>query len=279
MNLPVMRDGVLVAVDGLTGWAAVRVAAGFAARRATTLTVVHVVDAPLLPRSHGPDPLPAAVDVARTAFPHVDVRPLGRTGPVTSSLAELAEEHALVVLGSRGPGAFRDLAFGSHGLDLIAHAPCPVVVVRPGADRIRSGAPVVVALEGGPLDEPVLDFAFAEAADRGVSLIATRRVDRLRPAGRLVLAALAPASGPDAEAEVDAELAPWSDRYPQVRVQVEIRHGRPAASILDTARGAALLVVGSRGRGVRTGLALGSVSQAVLHHVHSPLAIVPTAPR
>lgn len=278
MNLPRASPGVLVAVDGMGDSAAVRVAAGFADRRAVPLTVVHVVEASLLPRAPGPDPLPVAVDVARTMYPHLDVRALGRTGPVRTVLAELAEEHELIVLGSRGHGSLRDAAFGSHGLDLAAHAPCPVVVVRPGPARPRSGAPVVVALGGSASDAPVLEFAFAEAADRGVSLIAVRSVDRLRPAGRLVFAALAPASAADPEEEVRAELRPWSDRYPGVRVQVEICHGRPATSILDTTRGAALLVIGCRGRGARTALALGSVSQAVLHHVHTPIAIVTACP-
>lgn len=278
MNVPGAAGGVLVAVDGMTDLAAVRVAAGFAHRRGVPLTVVHVVEASLLPRTYGADPLPAAVEDARAAHPLVDVRPLARTGPVTAVLAELAEDHDLVVLGSRGHGALRDAALGSHGLSLAARARCPVVVVRPGAGRLRPSAPVVVAVDGRASDEAALGFAFAEAACRSASLIAVRGVDRLRPAGRLVLAALAPASVPDPEEEVCAELAPWSARYPQVRVQVEIGHGRPAASILDTARGAALLVIGSHGRGARAGLALGSVSQAVLHHVHSPIALVPASP-
>ncbi|HEY7708178.1 MAG TPA: universal stress protein [Gaiellaceae bacterium] len=50
----------------------------------------------------------------------------------------------------------------------------------------------------------------------------------------------------------------------------------PAAqSLLDVARGADLLVVGTRGRGGFTGLLLGSVSQQVSHHAPCPVVIVP----
>lgn len=279
MTSPVPPGDVLVAVDGTTGVEAVRVAASFAQRWGSALTIVHVVGAPLVPRPHGPDPLPAAVDAAVREAPRLEVRPLARTGPVTSVLAELAEQYGLLVIGSRGHGALRDAAVGSHALDLAGTCPCPVVVVRPGADRPRSSAPVVAALTGGPADAPVLDFAFAEAARRGVTVIAARAVERFRPSGRLVLAALAPGLGVEPADELRSEIEPWCDRYPQVRTLTEVTHGRPAASILDTARGAGLLVVGSRGRGPRAGLVLGSFSQAVLHHVHSPLVIVPPAGR
>jgi nucleotide-binding universal stress UspA family protein len=48
-----------------------------------------------------------------------------------------------------------------------------------------------------------------------------------------------------------------------------------ARALLDIAKGADLVVVGSRGRGGFTGLLLGSVSQQVAHHTPCPVVIVP----
>jgi nucleotide-binding universal stress UspA family protein len=54
-----------------------------------------------------------------------------------------------------------------------------------------------------------------------------------------------------------------------------VRDRRPARALLERARDADLLVVGSRGRGGFTGLVLGSVSQQCAHHATCPLTIVP----
>ncbi len=49
----------------------------------------------------------------------------------------------------------------------------------------------------------------------------------------------------------------------------------PGAALLDAARGAVLLVVGSRGYGGFSARLLGSVSQHVAHHARCPVVIVP----
>jgi nucleotide-binding universal stress UspA family protein len=51
--------------------------------------------------------------------------------------------------------------------------------------------------------------------------------------------------------------------------------GAPAAALIEAAKGADLVVVGSRGHGGFVGLLLGSVSQQVTHHAPCPVVIVP----
>jgi nucleotide-binding universal stress UspA family protein len=71
----------------------------------------------------------AAVDTGGLAHAVGQVVVPGSPGPAIVDVAAGAE---LVVVGSRGLGGFKELLLGSVGQHVAHHAPCPVIVVRPG---------------------------------------------------------------------------------------------------------------------------------------------------
>lgn len=58
------------------------------------------------------------------------------------------------------------------------------------------------------------------------------------------------------------------------RVEATVAYGTAAAVLLEAARGASLLVVGSRGQGGFSGALLGSVSQHCTQHAPCPAVVV-----
>jgi nucleotide-binding universal stress UspA family protein len=59
-----------------------------------------------------------------------------------------------------------------------------------------------------------------------------------------------------------------------VEIRTHVVQGNPASVLLETARGAALLVVGNRGHGGFAEALLGSVSQHCVHHAACPVVVV-----
>ena len=62
--------------------------------------------------------------------PEVDVRTSIEEGSPAKVLIERSKEADLMVVGSRGHGGFAGMLLGSVSQHLVAHASCPVVVVR-----------------------------------------------------------------------------------------------------------------------------------------------------
>jgi nucleotide-binding universal stress UspA family protein len=58
------------------------------------------------------------------------------------------------------------------------------------------------------------------------------------------------------------------------QIRPHVVEGHPVQVLLDAARGADLLVVGSRGHGGFSGALLGSVSQNVVHHAPCPVVVI-----
>ncbi len=61
---------------------------------------------------------------------------------------------------------------------------------------------------------------------------------------------------------------------PDVVIRSSVAEGHPAEVLVRAARGADMLVVGSRGHGGFTGSVLGSVSQYCVHHAPCPVLVI-----
>jgi nucleotide-binding universal stress UspA family protein len=60
-----------------------------------------------------------------------------------------------------------------------------------------------------------------------------------------------------------------------VEVSGELVNGHAATALLEAARDATLLVVGTRGTGGVSGTLVGSVAHAAIHHARCPVLVVP----
>ncbi len=86
---------------------------------------------------------------------------------------------------------------------------------------------------------------------------------------------------PDAEWRADARqwliqiLKEEIGEVGDVELEAHLAPDGPAAAVLAAAAGAALIVVGSRGRGAAGSALHGSVSSAVLRHASCPVVVVP----
>ena len=77
-----------------------------------------------------------------------------------------------------------------------------------------------------------------------------------------------------AETAVAKITADLGDRQP-ASVQVVAKNGFPAEALIAASQDADLLVVGSRGGGGFSALAVGSVTSQVVHHAKCPVVVVP----
>jgi nucleotide-binding universal stress UspA family protein len=78
----------------------------------------------------------------------------------------------------------------------------------------------------------------------------------------------------DATVALEEAVNEVGKEHPDVAIDTRVVHGYPARVLPELARDADLLVVGSHGRGVFTGLLLGSVSHACAHHAPCPVVVV-----
>lgn len=260
---------------------AVEWAAREAALRGTSLRIVAIASMP--PRM-GPNPatqdtvaghieqatsdaLTAAASQAAAAAPGVaaETALVNHAAPATA-LVEAGQDALMLVLGSRGAGGFTALILGSVSRYAATNAACPVVVVR--EETMSASREIVVGVHDPAQATAALGFAFEEAALRKAKLVATHARAR-SPFDRHD----GPAGGE--QHALDALLASWREKYPDVQASAEIMHAHPGRVLAGASARADLVVLGRHGPGSEHGPGVGSITHSVLSHAHGPVVSVP----
>ncbi|GLX93891.1 universal stress protein [Herbidospora sp. NBRC 101105] len=274
---------IVAGVDGSpSALAAVDYAAADAARRGTSLRLVHVREPWTgirlsqlndVENTYGAEVLATAERRARAGAPEVTVTTGLTTGGVVARLKEEAAKADAVVIGSRGTGGFTGMILGSVGLGLAGHTSGPVIVVREPSSP--SHGRLLVGYDGSEDADVALEFAFAEARrrDAGIRAVFSWQPPPFSSVGTMY-DNLIHCVYEERTTFVEERFAAWRDRHPGVPVEYTSVYGHPVNVLAEESREADLVVAGSRGLGAFGAAVLGSVGHGLLHHAHCPVAIV-----
>ncbi len=220
-----------------------------------------------------------AVAAVHKDLPDVDVSGIAALGDARDVLLALAPSAHLMVLGSRGRGTVRSLLLGSVSVAVTKEAECPVVICRPTKPTRQHG--VVVGADGTPESVPVIEFAFAFASLRGLPVTVLHcfwdvvvAAAGFRGASEEIL------NDPQWEEErllLAESVAGIQEKYPDVPMTLQSRHGLVDEALNRHGRAWDLLVVGRHPMSTVDRLITGSIATAVLERARCNVAVVPEA--
>lgn len=209
-------------------------------------------------------PLQRAAEELATRFPELSVSHLEIRGDPVVELAALGSDAGLLVVGSRGDGAVRNIPSAQVGTRLARLASIPVVVVpHYQVGLVRRGVLAGVSVRKHAPE--VLDhaFAYADAHDLPLTIVHASR-DTLR------------APHEDRVRWLAETVSGYATDHPGVRAETRVETGRPARILLRLAENMDLLVVGQHSAGETN--PLGHVRASIADRSPCPVMVVPPRP-
>jgi nucleotide-binding universal stress UspA family protein len=270
---------VLAALDGSAADGAILDwAVDEAVHRRLPLRLTHVIAEGSPARAPDPrDVIGAARALVTGRAPELPVEERLPAGSVVPALLAEAAAAGLVVLGSGQRADPAHLRLGSVALHVTTHAPGPVVVARAPLEGEPAAGPntgrVVVGTDGSAVSEDAVGFAFEEAAWRLRGLTV---VHAWQEEGAVLIDGANGVSRRELQEgrALANSLRRWREKHPDVAVVERLVADHPVRALIEESAGALVLVVGCHGHGRFSGLLLGSVSQAVLRHAATNVAVV-----
>ena len=283
---------IVAATDGSAeSLRAVEWAAREAALRGAPLRIVSAAE--LLPRMmethQGPDvdtvsdvlvqerdaALTAATERAAKVSPDLLIDSDHLAGAPAVAVTEAGSGALMLVVGSRGSGAFTALVLGSVSRYAATHASCPVVVVR---DEVAASHRQIAVGIGDPdSSTAALTFAFEEAALRQAALLVVHAWTRPEVGMEKPYWALSDPSAHATETKLAQRLTAliddWRARYPDVQVSQDVLFGHAGRALAGLSARTDLVVIGRHAAHHGPG----AVIHAVLSHAHGPIVAVPSS--
>ena len=288
-----LKAPVVVGVDGTQqGLHAVQFAVAEAQRVGCGVRLVHVLPelattSPIAPMA-GHDVFDAAAQkimreaeqAARAAWDGmVPLEKVTRTGSRVHVLVQESHGARLVVVGHRDRPLLGRVFTASTSTGVASRARCPVVCIPTVWQAAADHHQVVVGVEDPDHAYEVLSHAFVAASTRHARLRVLHTWKLQRPYDDLVVGQREADRWTETlTQQLRAALRDLQAAYPEVVVDIDVRHQDPAAALLGATEGADLLVIGRKGHGAALGLPVGSTARALIREARCPVEITPLHP-
>ncbi|MDQ1609951.1 MAG: hypothetical protein QOE16_2683 [Microbacteriaceae bacterium] len=277
-------ERILVGVDGsVPTRAAIRWSVDRARKSSASIVLVHVLDdewgvmgSQLVgdENEEARDILDGAAEFAQELAPHLDITTVLASGSPMWELAQLSSRDTMVVVGTHKTGFHYGRAFGSRSLQLASLAAGPIAVIPESAVRLRHG--VVVGIDETTAGHLALDFA-ADEADRNGS-----ELTLVRASAAQVPTFLDEVGRRDWQAQRDGAahrilvdaVGQVRAAHPNLATRSRVIRRPPGVALIDVARTAELMVVGSSRRSGLESNVLGTVAYDVLLNMVCPTVVV-----
>ena len=142
------------------------------------------------------------------------------------------------------------------------------------ARAAQEPGPIVVGFDGSEHAKTALTWALRQAELTGARLVAVTCWEYPMNFGWVPPFPSDFRPDEDARRMLDEAIEQAQIGHGHLDVDRVVVEGNPAQVLLDTAKGADLLVLGTRGHGGFTGLLLGSVSEYCVAHAGCPVVVV-----
>ncbi len=282
---------ILVGVDGTErGMRAAKWALARAKRDASDVTLMVVADGILASQSGLTkelleeaieNALDEKIEQISADYPGICISRRVTTGYVVDSIVDASADYDLVVVGSHHGPSISDAIGGAKGLLISIHSQAPTVIVPADWDESAQGEGIVVGV--GPKDHVFpahLTFAAKEAVATGetVEVVGAWGTSPLLEMTASFLGSNQKPLGDIREKELAGQVQQLREDFPGVTINGScVEDPSPAHVLIDAAKDARLLVLGSDVRNVVQRTIFGGVAHSVLLRLDVPTIIVPQA--